>query len=285
MPQRIQRQREAFAYRIAYVGDGYRSNPNSPTGLPLLGEPTPWLDNEDSQELYDLNTQEDVLGRMDREFHDWAYENNKENPYDEEGAPGWHGQPRGPIGYWPNIEDFLKEKYPAAHRGLNFGMEEVGYLMDVAPYGGYGKRRYDPNQETPSARHYDGQLGTVDEMDPYETGVDAVAKYGYDPKEIVAALMLLHNDSSPIRKTKMVNGVPKYQQEDLDRLHDIAVKRYIQQRKYEEANGGRRSPRDTAPPPPPPGPENPCVWCGEEAGNSKMRGEPLCPSCAAEAKE
>jgi ribosomal protein S18 acetylase RimI-like enzyme len=230
--------------RLAYYGDGYRSNPNTPSGLPLLGEPTPELTNEESQELYDQNTQNDIVGRMDREFHDWAYGNNKENPYDTEDTPGWHGEPRGPIGYWPHIEDFLREKYPAAHRGLNLGMEEAGYLMDVAPYGGYGRPRYDPSQETPSARHYKGELGTVDEMEPYETGHEAVEKYGYDPKEVVAALMLLHSDSSSKRKSRMKNGVPKFQQEDLDRLHDIAVKRFKNQRQYESENNGRRSPRD-----------------------------------------
>ena len=268
---RIQRQRDAFAYRIAYYGSGLRANPNTPSGLPLIGEEPLFLSDEDSQELYDQNVQNDVLGKVDQEFHDWAWENNKENPYDEPGSDGWHGEPRGPVGYWPHIEDFLKEKYPAAHRGLSLGMEEVGYLMDVVPGGhGWGKP-------------VSGQEGLkVDDLDPYETGVDAVAKHGYDPKEIVAALMLLHNGTSPLRRKSQ-----GFQDEDLERLHDIAARRYMMQRQYEEANGGRRSPRDTGPSEPvniPTHPENPCVWCGEEAEHSKVRGEPLCPSCVAEAK-
>ena len=271
---RIQRQREAFAYRIAYYGDGYRSNPASPDSYPLLGEPTPILNNEDSQELYDLNTQNDVLGKVDREFNDWAWENKKENPYDVEGAPGWHGTPRGPIGYWPHIEDFLKEKYPAAHRGLTLGMEEASWLMDVLPHLGPTAKWKKPI--------YNQDDKYVNDLSHYETGLEAVQKYGYDPKEIVAALMLLHNDSSSIRKNKQSeDGVPKFQQEDLDRLNDIATKRYLQQRQYEEANGGRRSPRDTTPPPDPPSRPRrsyPCVWCGENTGS---KDKPICEQCEA----
>lgn len=264
---RIKRQRETFCYRLSYYGDGYRSNPFSPDSLPLLGEETPYLDGADSQELYDLTTQENVLGKVDQEFNDWAYENNKDNPYDTPDTPGWHGEPRGPIGYWPNVEDFLREKYPAAHRGLTLGMEEAGFLMDVVPY-------TNPTYKKPV---HDQEGRFVNDLPPYETGIDAVNKYGYDPKEIVAALMLLHNDTSPIRKRKQRKGVPSFQQEDLDRLHDIAVKRYMQQRVYEENNGGRRSPRDTAQPKAEPAVENPCVWCGDEANKDS----PLCQQCEA----
>lgn len=226
--------------RTAYYGDGFRSNPDSPTGLPLLGDPTPELTGDESRELYYQTSDADVLGKVDREFHDWAYENNKQNPYDEEGSPGWHGEARGPVGYWPHVEDFLKERYPAAHRGLSLGMEEVGYLMDVAPH----THTDDPKWKKP-IYPFDKKDGKyVEDLPLYETGVDAVNKYGYDPKEVVAALMLLHNDTSQVRKKKQRDGVPRFQQEDLDRLHDIAVRRYKMQQQYEEANNGQRSPRE-----------------------------------------
>jgi hypothetical protein len=258
--------------KTAYYGDGFRSNPGSPNSLPLLGDPTPELTGEESQELYDQNSQADVLGRVNQEFHDWAYENNKENPYDEEGSPGWHGEARGPVGYWPHVEDFLKEKYPAAHRGLSLGMEEVGYLMDVVPHTNFKHKKPIYNQ--------DGKY--VEDLPLYETGMDAVNKYGYDPKEIVAALMLLHNDTSEIRKKKQRDGVPRFQQEDLDRLHDIAARRYKMQRQYEEANGGRRSPRDDGGMTiPRPTIQQPCVWCGEEAKGHSSEG--LCKQCLSEA--
>lgn len=249
----------AYEQKTAYYGDGLRINPNSPTGLPLLGDPTPELTGEESQELYDQRSQADVLGTVNQEFHDWAYENNKENPYDEEGSPGWHGEARGPIGYWPHVEDFLKEKYPAAHRGLSLGMEDAGYLLDVLPTGG--------GWDKPSVRG----------KDAYETGIDAVEKHGYDPKEIVAALMLLHNNTSLLRRKKQ--GI---QDEDLERLHDIAARRYKMQRQYEEANGGRRSPRDDGGMTiPRPTIQQPCVWCGEEAKGHSSEG--LCKQCMSEA--
>ena len=103
--------------------------------------------------------------------------------------------------------------------------------------------------------------------------MDAVNKYGYDPKEIVAALILLHNNTSPLRRKRQ--GI---QDEDLERLHDIAVRRYIQQRQYEEANGGRRSPRDTTPVELPSTTKYPCVWCAEETGSQD---KPICEQCEA----
>lgn len=116
---------------------------------------------------------------------------------------------RGPIGYWPNIEGFLKAKYPAAHRNLGMGYEEARVLMD------WDKTH--PGQSTGN-------------ISPYETGPEAVAKYGYDPKEIAAAMLAMHNSSDPLR----MNSDPEIGTMDIDRLNEIAQKRYQMQRKFEQ---------------------------------------------------
>lgn len=138
---------------------------------------------------------QDLVDRLHDEFDDWMEAQPAVN------FPQWG------IGHWPNIEKFLKDKYPAAHRGLGMGMEEAQPLIDQKPRGLYG----DPMPEG---------------RDPYPTGPEAESQHGYDPKEIAAGMLLLHNKANPFRG-EMV-------QEDQDRLNDIFTKRQQMQRSFEE---------------------------------------------------
>ncbi len=156
-----------------------------------------------------------IIYGLSSEFDEWAKANNKGNPYDHRVLTtprdlvpkNW--KPRGPVGYWPNIEEFMKERYPAAHRGLSMGFEDADPLLDSG------------------GKHEDGtDLEWLVGKDPYETGPEAVAKHGYDPREIAATLLLLHNDTHP--------GRENYLKSDQARLLDIAQKRHQMQQAYEE---------------------------------------------------
>jgi hypothetical protein len=107
---------------------------------------------------------------------------------------------RGPIGWWPNVENFLKDNYPAAHRGFSAGLEDAKWSLDYPTSGGYGG--------------------------PYQTGPEAVNQHGYDPKEIAAGMLLLHNESHPFRGDMA--------KEDQQRLVDIFQKRQQMQRDYDQ---------------------------------------------------
>lgn len=146
---------------------------------------------------------DDVVYGLSWDFNDWAKKNNKTNPYDSDpDMLKWQkGHKRGPIGYWPNVEDYLKEHYPAAHRGLTMGYEEVQPWLD--------EEIYAPSPEK-----------------LYPTGPEAIAQYGYDPKEIVSALLLLHSGTHPFRGDDWIRR-------DQNRLWDIAQKRMKMQRDFD----------------------------------------------------
>jgi GNAT superfamily N-acetyltransferase len=142
---------------------------------------------------------QELIDRLRGEYHDWYDENGNE-------ALNWAG--RGPLGNWRQIENFMKTKYPAAHRGLNAGQESVMPLLD------FGSRVLSPLN------------GQKDTTAPYETGPEAFKQYGYDPKEVAAGMLLLHNQSHPQRGDML--------DYDIDRLSDIAQKRSEMQRNYEQ---------------------------------------------------
>lgn len=161
---------------------------------------------------------EDLAG----EFDDW-YEQNKE-AQELELMP----ERGGPIGSWPNIELFLKDRYPAAHRNLAMGDELSRPLMDR---GETPKYRNEKDQHPPRANPAEESLNV-----PYETGPEALAKYGYDPKEITAAMLLLHDDSH-IGRTLL--------KRDQNRLNDIARGRHKMQEAYEKAHHAIRLAENT----------------------------------------
>lgn len=125
---------------------------------------------------------------------------------------------------WLNVEAFLKEKYPAAARGLDsgsihsFGRAAYVMLDDPAQYS------KDHSWDWPNIKTGIVEKKTVPKLAPYETGDSAVAKYGYDPREIVAGMLMLHN---------RYNGRGKFEPLDTARLVDIAIKRSKMQRDYE----------------------------------------------------
>jgi GNAT superfamily N-acetyltransferase len=137
---------------------------------------------------------QEMVDSLNTQFHDWwKQQDNSGGSADDMAQMDFMNEDRGPIGHWPNIENFLKEKYPAAHQGLGTGME-AEWSLD-----GHAK--------------------------PYLTGPAAIKQHGYDPAEISAAMLLLHNQSDPFRGDMA--------QQDQDRLNDIAQKRYKMQRNYD----------------------------------------------------
>ena len=137
---------------------------------------------------------QDMVDNLNTQFHDWwGQQNNSGGSVDDFAMNDFMDEDRGPIGHWPNIENFLKEKYPAAHKGLGMGLE-AEWSLD-----GHAK--------------------------PYLTGPEAIKQHGYDPSEIAAGMLLLHNQSDPFRGDMA--------QQDQDRLNDIAQKRFKMQRDYD----------------------------------------------------
>lgn len=149
---------------------------------------------------------QDLVDRLKGEFHAWRRQQPKGSIFG--------GGIIGGLDHWPNIEKFLKDQYPAAHRGLDMGYEEARTLLD-------------------HGRMYPQGHPLADSVQGYETGPEAEAKHGYDPKEIAAGMLLLHN------KTDRFRG--DLSQEDQARLNDIAQKRYQMQRTYEQRNARRRT--------------------------------------------
>jgi ribosomal protein S18 acetylase RimI-like enzyme len=158
-------------------------------------------EDEDGDGVYDRMRRDGLIKRLEREYHAW---------YGENGNEGLDYSGRGPLGNWRNIENFMKDKYPAAHRGLNAGQESVMPLLD------FGSRVLSPLN------------GREDTTAPYETGSDAIRQHGYDPKEVAAAMLLLHNRTHPHR-----SDLEYY---DTDRLVGIARSRSRMQQDYEQRN-------------------------------------------------
>lgn len=145
-----------------------------------------------------------IVDQIHDEFNDW---------WDKGGTPGKNYDPdalddgvkRGPIGHWPTVENFLKDRYPAAYRGLGYGWEEAKAVLD-------GEDIYRFPQ---GITNYRG----------YETGQDAIDRHGYDPKEVASAMMYLHNLSRGID-----GSYDHHRGEDGARLWNIFQKRLKMQR-------------------------------------------------------
>lgn len=104
-----------------------------------------------------------VTSRLHNEFNQWA------EPLRAAGKIGPY--PANLVTHWPYVERFMKENYPAAHKGFDMGHEEVRPAIN--------RGLKDPSKAV------------------YETGPDAVAKYGYDPMETAAGMVLLHSNGRP----------------------------------------------------------------------------------------
>lgn len=183
---------------------------------------------------------QELVDSLSTEFNQWWDENQKSQPgwmdvlsdhgidprdvnysegefgsdddWDDDLTPSWlkpmdpvtDKTERGPIGFWPHVESFLKDRYPAAYRNKLWGYEGVADLLDVPD---------------------------LVRGDPYETGPEAIDRHGYDPREIASGMLLLHNRSDPLRGDLA--------EEDLDRLTDIFDKRQQMQRDYEKRQAAR----------------------------------------------
>lgn len=143
-----------------------------------------------------------LVDRLHGEFKDWR----KKQPR----GSIFGGGVIGGLNEWTNIEKFLHDHYPAAHRGLRQGHEEAKTLLD------WDKMFPNDDPEGPYSWSWAR----------YDTGPQAVEKHGYDPKEIAAGMLLLHNKSDRFRGDMS--------HEDQARLNDIAQKRYQMQRNYEQ---------------------------------------------------
>ena len=170
-----------------------------------------------------------LVDQLHGEFKQWHADNNPGYDDSEDWTPGVdpNNVERGPIGNWKNVENFMQERYPAAHRGHSMGLERAKPLLDISLN---DPESYDP-QSDPRGWRRDETGRVVPKTDPdsilkpYETGPDAYQKYGYDPSEIAAGMMLLHNQSHPFRGDLA--------QEDQDRLNSIFQKRQKMQRDYD----------------------------------------------------
>lgn len=108
------------------------------------------------------------------------------------------------LSHWPNVESFLRDNYPAVHRGFTHGREQAGELLED-PDGDY---RYNP------------------QLSPYPVNQSTQQSLGYDPEEIAAGMLLLHNQ---------YNGSSRWREtSDKERLNDIFNKRVEMQQDYEQ---------------------------------------------------
>lgn len=163
-----------------------------------------------------------LVGRLNDEFDAWwkDYEPQfaKEHGFDWNDYSATTGDTRGPLGHWPHVETFLKDRYPAAYRGHPQGIEHAQALMDTPPEPEAKKQEW--KKKLPQAWWT---------KDQYETGPDALAKYGYDPKEVAAGMLLLHSQTHPGRASD-----DAWLMADVDRLHDIYRKRLQMERDRSE---------------------------------------------------
>lgn len=164
----------------------------------------------------------EVTQRLRGEFYDWL--DKQPEPTDLKDSFSNQGgiDPNNPLGHWPTIEDFLKDKYPAAHRGFLNGKEDAGEFLD------------DPDAE-PLSRYDDEDGGYWPE--PYLSADHE--KLGYDPKEVAAGMLLLHNRAHSGRGDA-------YMEQDKKRLVDIFNKRQQMQRNYEQRNARLKTAADLA---------------------------------------
>lgn len=104
---------------------------------------------------------QDLVDRLHGEFHDWW----KTAPEDPDDDREWEYYGDGsPMNSWAHIERFMSDRYPAAHKNQ---------------FGGNDEARPNLLSETRRNRTWGG---------PEEIG-----QHGYDPAEIAAGMLVLHN--------------------------------------------------------------------------------------------
>lgn len=157
-----------------------------------------------------------VTTKLKGEFHDW-FDSLPEHRLDElkniEMHPFMDHHENNPVSHWPTVERFLKDKYPAAHRGFMTGHEDASMWLD------------NPNNEYEDPMlEGDDEFGSLPPPEPYSSADHQ--KLGYDPQEVAAGMVLLHNRAHSGRQDS-------YLETDKKRLVDIYNKRQQMQRNYE----------------------------------------------------
>lgn len=201
----IQRQSEAFAYRLAAPPVSRHYSTKVLQGI-----------HKTAADLV-----KDYTDNLYKEFHDWATQRGVVPvgfPAGHEDEWDYTKPMGGPLTYWDNIEGFFKERYPEAYRGFNMAEEKARPLMDTG---------------------YCGWSDQTRQAKPYETGPEAEAKYGYDPRQLAAGMMYLHTWSHSQNPQTGWRGDKLSR--DIDRLSDIFQKRMqmqenARQRKLVNAN-------------------------------------------------
>lgn len=160
----------------------------------------------------------EVTQKLRGEFYDWHDQQPEDSNFLDSFSNRGGVDPNNPLGHWPTIENFLKDKYPEAHRGFLNGQEDAGEFMD------------DPDQATPLSRYDPDEDGSY-WPEPYSS--EGHQELGYDPKEVAAGMLLLHNRAHSGRGDS-------YMDTDKARLVDIFNKRQQMQRDYERRTTGRR---------------------------------------------
>jgi hypothetical protein len=150
-----------------------------------------------------------VTTRLHQEFNDWA------TPLAQAGKIGPY--PQNLVKHWPYVERFMKEKYPAAHNGFDMGHEEARPAIN--------RGLKNPEKAI------------------YETGPDAVEKYGYDPMETAAGMVLLHGAGGPTAGPTATDTDRERMNKQM--LNNIYRSRARMQRQYEEQAVGGASPNAT----------------------------------------
>ena len=123
----------------------------------------------------------------------------------------WHGKSDYGLRYWENIEQFLADKYPEASRNFGFGLEEARPLLRNEEMF-YGRDLYDDETLT-----------------PYKTGPDIEAQLGYDPRNVAAGMVYLHNNANNINRPGSRDAELM---EDEDLLYNIFSQRQKMQDEY-----------------------------------------------------
>lgn len=160
----------------------------------------------------------EVTHRLKNDFYDW-HEGLSEDQLHPD------ADQNNPLGHWPTIENFLKDKYPAAHRGFASGLEDASHFLRD-PSMSYHQPMHmsdDPYGEGES--HFD-----TNPPAPYSADPKTIQGLGYDPEEIAAGMVMLHNKAHSGRGNA-------YAEDDKDRLVDIFNKRQKMQRDYEQRAG------------------------------------------------
>lgn len=198
-------------------GGGWILVTRSPDGNPVTISTRPTSGQRSSARQAAAFDPMKVTNRLRNEFYDW-FDNLSDDRLHEirniELHPFMDHHENNPVGHWPTVERFLKDKYPAAHRGFMSGFEDASMWLD------------NPNNEYESPMlEGDDEFGSLPPPEPYSSADHQ--QLGYDPQEVVAGMVLLHNRAHSGRQDSYLNT-------DKKRLVDIYHKRQQMQRDHEQ---------------------------------------------------